>query len=128
MKVILFGATGMVGQGVLRECLLHPDVAGVLTVGRNPAGRQDEKLRELIHGNLFDFSEVETRLAGFDACFFCLGVSSAGMAEADYRRLTYDLTMAAAKTLVKLNPGMTFIYVSGVGQTARRAVAACGRG
>jgi uncharacterized protein YbjT (DUF2867 family) len=115
MKVILFGATGMVGQGVLRECLLHPEVREVLSIGRSATGQQNPKLRELIQANLFDFSAIANQLSGFDACFFCLGVSSAGMAEAGYRRVTYDLTMAAAQTLVKLNPGMTFIFVSGAG-------------
>jgi len=105
----------MVGQGVLRECLLDPDVARVLTIGRASLGRQHEKLRELVRRDLSDYSDVENELSGFDACFFCLGVSSAGMKEEDYRRLTCDLTLAAAKTLAKLSPGMTFIYVSGAG-------------
>ena len=115
MKVILFGATGMVGQGVLRECLLDPGVEGVLAVGRSPAGQTHAKLRELKHDNFFDFSAVESQLAGYDACFFCLGVSSIGMDEERYRRLTYDITMAAATTLAKRNPGMVFTYVTGRG-------------
>jgi uncharacterized protein YbjT (DUF2867 family) len=115
MKVILFGATGMVGQGVLRECLRDPDVERVLAVGRSATGQRHEKLAELVHSNLLDFSSVEDALTGYDACFFCLGVSSAGMSEQDYRRVTYDLTLAAAQTLVRRNPGMTFIYVSGAG-------------
>jgi uncharacterized protein YbjT (DUF2867 family) len=115
MKVILFGATGMVGQGVLRECLLDPEVEQVLVVGRTATGQQHAKLRELVHKNLLDFSGVEKEFAGYDACFFCLGISSAGMSEPDYRRVTYDMPMAAAQTLVRLNPGMTFIYVSGAG-------------
>jgi uncharacterized protein YbjT (DUF2867 family) len=115
MKVILFGATGMVGQGVLRECLLDPDVEQVLAVGRSATGQQHAKLRELVHKNLMDFSGVEETLSGYDACFFCLGISSAGMSEQDYRRVTYDMPMAAAQTLARLNPGMTFIYVSGAG-------------
>jgi uncharacterized protein YbjT (DUF2867 family) len=115
MKVILFGATGMVGQGVLRECLLDPGVVSVLAIGRSASGQQHEKLRELRHPDLFDFSGMESELSDFDACFFCLGVSSAGMTEVGYRRITYDLTLAAAGTLVKLNPGMTFVYVSGAG-------------
>jgi uncharacterized protein YbjT (DUF2867 family) len=115
MKIILFGATGMVGQGVLRECLLDPKIESVLSVGRAPTGRADAKLRELVHKDMYHYADVEDQLRGYDACFFCLGVSSAGMAEADYRRLTYDLTMAAAETLAKLNPDMTFIYVSGMG-------------
>jgi len=115
MNVILFGATGMVGQGVLRECLLDPDVQSILAVGRNGTGQSHPKLRELLHGDFLDFSAVESELSGFDACFFCLGVSSVGMKEENYRRVTYDFTMAAARVLVRLNPGMTFVYVSGTG-------------
>jgi uncharacterized protein YbjT (DUF2867 family) len=115
MNVILFGASGMVGQGVLRECLLDQDVGKVLSIVRKPTGQQHAKLRELVLVNFFDFSTIESDLEGFDACFFCLGVSSAGMSEETYLRVTYDLTMAAAQTLAKLNPGMTFIYVSGLG-------------
>jgi uncharacterized protein YbjT (DUF2867 family) len=115
MNVLLFGATGMVGQGVLRECLLDPEVERVLAIGRTSCGQQHKKLRELLRKDLSDYSGVENELTGFDACFFCLGVSSAGMTEEAYRRVTYDLTLAAAQTLVKLNPDMTFIYVSGAG-------------
>jgi uncharacterized protein YbjT (DUF2867 family) len=115
MRVILFGATGMVGQGVLRECLLDPDVNAILTVGRSATGTTDAKVRELVLPNMFDYSGVERELAGYDACFFCLGVSSAGMKEPDYERVTYALTMAAAQTLVRMNPQMTFVYVSGQG-------------
>ena len=115
MNVIIFGASGMVGQGVLRECLLDAEVQRVLSIARSPNGQKDPKLSELLHQNFLDFSAIETELSGFDACFFCLGVSSVGMAEQDYRRVTYDFTLAAARTLVKLNPGMTFIYVSGAG-------------
>jgi uncharacterized protein YbjT (DUF2867 family) len=115
MKVILFGATGMVGQGVLRECLLCPDVGSVLTVGRSETGQRHSKLREITHTDFTDFTPLAHELAGYDACFFCLGASSAGMSEADYTRLTYDFTLAAASVLAALNPGMTFIYVSGAG-------------
>jgi uncharacterized protein YbjT (DUF2867 family) len=115
MNVILFGATGMVGQGVLRECLLDPKVQRVLSIVRASSGQVHSKLRELVHKDFFDFSAIENELAGFDACFFCLGVSSAGMKEADYRRVTYDITLAAARALAPLNPAMTFIYVSGTG-------------
>jgi len=115
MKVILFGASGMVGQGVLRECVLDQDVESVLAVGRSPIGQQHEKLREIVRKNVADLDSVEDRLRGYDACFFCLGASSAGMKEADYRRVTYDLTLAVARTLARLNPDMTFIYVSGAG-------------
>jgi uncharacterized protein YbjT (DUF2867 family) len=105
----------MVGQGVLRECLLDPDVETVLTVGRNATGQRHERLREIVQADLFDLSPIETELSGFDACFFCLGVSSAGMTEKSYRPVTYDLTISVARTLAKLNPRMTFIYVSGMG-------------
>jgi uncharacterized protein YbjT (DUF2867 family) len=115
MKVILFGATGMVGQGVLRECLIDPDVQCVLSIGRGTTGQTRPKLRELVHRDFLDFSPIENQLSGFDACFFCLGVSSVGMKEEDYRRVTYDFTMAAARMLARLNPGMTFVYVSGTG-------------
>jgi len=115
MKVMLFGATGMVGQGVLRECLRDPDVERVLAVGRSPTGQHDAKLDELIHDNFLNYSAVESRLSGYDACFFCLGVTSVGLTEERYRHLTYDITMAAATTLAKLNPQMVFVYVTGRG-------------
>ena len=115
MDVVLFGATGMVGQGVLRECLLDPDVHRVLSIGRTVTGLQHPKLREIARSNLYDYSDLESELTGYDACFFCLGTSAAGKSEAEYRRITYDLTLAAATTLVRLNPRMTFIYVSGSG-------------
>ena len=121
MKVILFGATGMVGQGVLRECLLDDGVEGVLAVGRSSTGRTHPKLRELNRKDLFDTSAVGAELEGYDACIFCLGVSSAGMREADYTRLTYDLTLGWAQALFRVNPGMTFVYVSGAG-TGRKAM------
>ncbi len=115
MKILLFGATGMVGQGVLRECLNATDVELVQTVGRTSTGQRHPKLREVVQKDLFDYSGVESSLQGFDACFFCLGTSSAGMTEAQYRHVTYDLTLAAASVLARLNPGMTFVYVSGSG-------------
>ncbi|VTU31987.1 NAD(P)H-binding protein [Variovorax sp. RA8] len=115
MNVLLFGATGMVGQGVLRECLLDPDVRRVLSVGRRATGVQHPKLHELVVPDLMDYSAVQKQLAGYDACFFCLGVSSVGMSEEDYRRVTCDITLAAARLLVRLNPQMSFIYVSGAG-------------
>lgn len=115
MKVIIFGATGMVGQGVLRECLLDSRVEAVLTLGRKATGQSHAKLKELEQKDLFDYSNIERELKGYDACCFCLGVSSAGMSETDYRHITYDLTLAAASTLARLNPGMTFSYVSGAG-------------
>jgi uncharacterized protein YbjT (DUF2867 family) len=115
MHVLLFGATGMVGQGVLRECLLDPDVETVVSIGRGATGQQHPKLRELLHKDFLDFSAIEDQLSGFDACFFCLGVSSAGMTEEQYTRVTYGFTIAAARVLAHLNPNMTFIYVSGMG-------------
>ena len=115
MKVIIFGATGMVGQGVLRECLIDSTVESVLTIVRSPTKQQHAKLKTLIHQDFNDFSLIKKELAGYDACFFCLGVSSAGMTEQDYHRVTYDITVAAARALASVNPGMTFIYVSGAG-------------
>jgi uncharacterized protein YbjT (DUF2867 family) len=115
MRVLIFGATGMIGQGVLRECLLDPDVSLVQTVGRSATGVKHPKLREIVRPDLLKYGETEDDLRGFDACFFCLGVSSAGMSEPEYERLTYGITMAAAETLARLNAGMTFIYVSGAG-------------
>jgi uncharacterized protein YbjT (DUF2867 family) len=115
MNVILFGATGMVGQGALRECLRDTRVDRVLTVGRAATGVQHPKVRELVHPDLVQYASIETDLAGFDACLFCLGVSSAGMTEDAYSRVTYGIAMAAAQTLVRLNPAMMFVFVSGAG-------------
>jgi uncharacterized protein YbjT (DUF2867 family) len=111
----------MVGQGVLRECLIDPQVTGVLAVGRSTTGQRHPKLRELAQPDLFDLRTIESQLSGFDACFFCLGVSSVGMTEERYRSVTRDLTLGVAQTLAALNPQMTFIYVSGMGtdSTAR---------
>ncbi|MBZ0119297.1 MAG: epimerase [Sandaracinaceae bacterium] len=147
MRAILFGATGMIGQGVLQECIESPDVEAILIVGRSPSGAQrapgasergaaakaagraggaehraelgagehSPKVKELIHQDFFDYTAIEAELDGYDACFFCLGVSSAGMGEEQYRKLTYDLTMRAAETLARIRPAMTFCYVSGAG-------------
>jgi uncharacterized protein YbjT (DUF2867 family) len=115
MRVLIFGATGMIGQGVLRECLLDPDIPAVSTIGRSATGVKNPKLHDLVHSDLFDYSKIDADLRGFDACFFCLGVSSGGMSAPQYEHLTYDLTMAAAQTLSRVNPDMTFIYVSGAG-------------
>ena len=115
MKVLLLGATGMVGQGVLRECLLADDVTEVVALGRTPTGQQHPKLHDLVHADLFDCHAVEAQLSGFDAGFFCVGVTSSGMVEAEYTRLTHDLTLAVAQTLARLNPSMCFVYVSGAG-------------
>jgi uncharacterized protein YbjT (DUF2867 family) len=115
IKVILTGATGMVGEGVLHECLLHDSVEQVLVVGRRPCGMTHPKLKELQVQDFFDLSGIENHLAGYDACFFCLGTSSVNMSKEEYFRTTYSLTMHFAETLCRLNPGMTFCYVSGAG-------------
>jgi len=115
MNVLLFGATGMVGQGVLRECLIDPGVRLVQTIGRRVLGATHPKVREIAHADLWNYVDIEPALSGFDACFFCLGVSSVGMKEDAYDHVTRGITLAAAETLVRLNPGMTFVYVSGAG-------------
>jgi len=115
MEILLFGATGMVGAGALRECLADPEVSRVVTIGRSRCGRQHPKLRELLREDLLDYSAIEHDLRGFDACLFCIGVSSVGLSETAYRRVTYDMALAAANVLVRLNPTMTFIYVSAAG-------------
>lgn len=115
MKVLLFGATGMVGAGVLRECLLASDVTQVTAMGRTPLAQVHPKLTQLVLPDLFELDKHDMALGGFDACFFCLGVSSSGMTEAAYRRLTHDLTLQVAGQLARLNPSMTFVYVSGSG-------------
>jgi len=115
MRVVLFGATGMVGQGVLRECLRDDAVSQIVCVGRSSLGMTHPKLEELVTKDLFELERLDGQLRGLDACFFCLGVSSGGMSEADYRRLTYDLTLSVAGVLARVNPGMTFVYVSGDG-------------
>ncbi len=120
MKVLIFGASGMVGQGVLRECLLDPGVESVATIGRSPAvnpllGSQPAVWRQILHSDLNDLTTIQADITGFDACFFTLGVSSSGMKEADYERVTFGLTISSAETLSRLNPGMVFIYVSGAG-------------
>ena len=115
MKILIFGATGMVGQGVLRESLLDPAVARVVTVGRAAIAQQHAKLRALVARDLMDLSPLTSQLSGFDACFFTLGTTAAGKSEAEYSRISFDLTMSIARALLPLNPAMTFIYVSGVG-------------
>lgn len=115
MKVLIFGATGMVGQAALLECLRDSAVELVVTLGRTATGIHDAKLREIVHANLLDYAGMEMQLAGFDACFFCLGVASTGMKEADYTRVTYGFTVAAAEALSRINPGMAFVFVSGSG-------------
>lgn len=113
IRAIVTGATGMVGEGVMHECLHDPDVESVLIINRKPSGFTHPKLKEIIHANFFDISSMENQLKGYNACYFCLGVSSVGMKEPEYKRLTYDLTMNVAQTLSRLNPEMVFCYVSG---------------
>jgi uncharacterized protein YbjT (DUF2867 family) len=115
IKAIITGATGMVGEGVLHECLQHPDVEKVLIINRKPSGFSHAKLSEIVHGNFLDLSPVSAQLSGYNACYFCLGVSSVGMKEPEYHRLTYELTMHMATLLSKSNPAMVFCYVSGAG-------------
>lgn len=115
MKVLIFGASGMVGQGVLHECLAAPDVSQITAVGRAPLEPSHSKLQQVVLEDLAALDTVNADLEGYDACFFCLGVSSSGMSEEAYRKLTYDLTLHVASLLVRLNPEMTFVYVSGAG-------------
>jgi uncharacterized protein YbjT (DUF2867 family) len=115
LKVLLFGATGMVGQGVLRECLPAADMELVQTIGRTPTSQQHPKLRELVHAEMWDYASVAPQLAEFDACYFCIGVTSSGLSEEKYTHLTYDMTLAAAEALARVNPQMAFLYVSAAG-------------
>lgn len=115
LKVIITGSTGMVGKGVLLECIDSPDVEQILIINRSPVGISHPKVKEIIHKDFFDWSAIHGQLGGYDACFFCLGVSSVGMKEPDYKRMTYDLTLGFARELFPVNPNMTFCYVSGAG-------------
>ncbi|MCU1310953.1 MAG: epimerase [Candidatus Angelobacter sp.] len=115
IKTIITGATGMVGEGVLLECLDHPDVEQVLVINRKPGGVSHPKLSEFIHKDFFNLAPIEQQLSGFNACFFCLGVSSVGMSAEEYKHTTYDLTLNFAQLLARLNPEMTFCYVTGAG-------------
>ncbi len=118
INAIITGASGMVGEGVLYECLQHSDVGQILVVGRRSCGYTHPKLKELIPANLYDLSSSEDQLKGYNACFFCLGMSSVGVKEAAFYKVTYELTMHFANTLCKLNPEMTFCYISGSGTNA----------
>jgi uncharacterized protein YbjT (DUF2867 family) len=115
MKAIITGVTGMVGEGVLHECLQHPDVEQVLIINRKPSGITHPKLKEIVHADFFDLATIEGELNGYDTCLFCLGVTSIGLSEEKYSRVTYDLTLNFAKTLCRLNPQMVFCYISGAG-------------
>lgn len=115
IKAIITGATGMVGEGVLLECLNNPVVEQVLVVNRKPGGVSHPKLREVVHGDFFNLAPIEAQLAGYNACFFCLGISSVGVSKEEYKRVTYDLTLNVAQTLAKLNPDLAFCYVTGMG-------------
>lgn len=115
IKVIITGATGMVGEGVLHECLLHPQIENVLVINRKPCGIQHPKLKEIIHADFFNLSPIKNELSGYDACFFCLGVSSVGMKEPDYFKLTYTLTLHFAEIVSEVNSNMVFCYISGAG-------------
>ena len=115
LKIIITGTTGMVGEGVMQRCLDNPKVEKVVAISRKPNGHQHPKLVELIHQDFTELTGVEDQLSGFDACFFCAGISSVGVSKEDYEKITYDLTLSFAQTLAKLNPQMTFTYVSGQG-------------
>lgn len=121
MNLLIVGATGMIGQSVLREALLDPAVARVVTLGRRGTRTRHPKLEEIVHADMWNLAPIESRLTGFDACIYCLGVSSFRMSEADYSRITYDLTMAIAAPLLRLNPGMSFVYISGAGADSTEA-------
>ncbi len=119
MKVIITGASGMVGEGVLLECLKNPYVSNVLVIGRKSCGHTHAKLREILHQDFLNLAPIEKELAGYDACFFCLGVSSVGMSKEAYKRMTYDLTLEMANRLKPLNPDLTFCYVTGMHTDAK---------
>jgi nucleoside-diphosphate-sugar epimerase len=115
IKAIVTGATGMLGEGVMHECLNHPDVESVLAINRKTVNTNHPKLKEIIHNNFFDFSGIEEKLSGYNACFFCLGTTSVGKKEEQYKKITFDITKSLADTLSRLNPEMTFCYISGSG-------------
>ena len=115
IKAIITGASGMVGEGVLYECLQHNDVEEILVIGRRSCGYTHPNLKEIVQADMYNLSSIEDKLEGYDACFFCLGMSSVGVKEPEFTKVTYDLTMHFATTLSKLNPEMTFCYISGRG-------------
>jgi uncharacterized protein YbjT (DUF2867 family) len=118
MKIVLFGASGMVGQGVLRECLLDDDVTEIVSVVRKPTGAGGPKLTEVVHADFTDFTSIAPDLAGADACLFCLGISVAGLNEAQYRSITYDITLAVAEPMITADPALRFCFISGAGTNA----------
>jgi hypothetical protein len=115
INTIITGATGMVGKGVLLECLESPDVDSVLLINRQPIGLQHEKIKEIIHQNFYDLAPLRAEIAEYNTCYFCAGITSAGKSEGEYRKITYDLTVGFAKSMVEINPQITFCYVSGSG-------------
>jgi nucleoside-diphosphate-sugar epimerase len=115
IKVIITGATGMVGEGVLLECLVNPVIEEVLVINRKPGGRSNPKLREIIHTDFYNLAPIKDQLKGYDACFFCLGISSVGISKEEYKRITYDLTMHVGETLAEVNPQLVFCYITGAG-------------
>jgi uncharacterized protein YbjT (DUF2867 family) len=119
IRAIITGTTGMVGEGVMHQCLQHPDVEAVLIINRKPSGYSHPKLKEIVHANFFDLSAIEDLLNGYNACYFCLGISSVGISKEDYYKTTYTLTINVAQTLVKHNPDMTFCYISGAGTDSK---------
>jgi uncharacterized protein YbjT (DUF2867 family) len=121
IKVIVTGATGMVGEGVLYECLQHPQVTEILVITRKPSGFSSPKLKEIIHNDLYDLSPIQSQLAGYDACFFCIGITSIGLSKEDYFKITNTLTLIVANTLCRINPNMIFGYISAMGTGDRRA-------
>jgi hypothetical protein len=119
IRAIITGTTGMVGEGVMHQCLQHPDVEAVLIINRKPSGYSHPKLKEIVHANFFDLSAIEDQLSGYNACHFCLGISSIGISKEDYYKTTYTLTINVAQTLVKQNPDMSFCYISGAGTNSK---------
>jgi len=113
MKVIITGTTGMVGEGVLLECLQNSEVSQVFSISRKPCGVKNSKLKELLVSEFLEIENYAENLKGYDACFYCAGISSVGLKEPEYTHITYDITLHVAKTLVTLNPCMVFNFVSG---------------
>jgi hypothetical protein len=119
IRAIITGTTGMVGEGVMHQCLQHPDVEAVLIINRKPSGYSHPKLKEIVHADFYNLMPIEDELAGYNACYFCLGISSVGVSKEDYYKTTYMLTIGVAQTLAALNPDMTFCYISGAGTDSK---------